>query len=100
MVDLSLDSIQQILTYQPVPGSDEYVDIVKTKATLSLGILNTASRVRDTELTKRVDDRLGQLLEELKRLEQDFGMRVLPGKSHHTDKSLSAPDESQEPSLN
>lgn len=100
LVDASLDKINEIMLYQPTPGSDEYVDIIKTQATLAMGILNTASRVRDTELAKRVDDKLTGILEEVKRVSAELGLDspVLPGRSARlSGKSPSAPAESEAP---
>lgn len=59
-------------------GSDEFVDVMKTQATLATSIVSAAIRQRDGSLAKQVDDKLNLILEELRKKELEFGVHLLP----------------------
>lgn len=71
----------EILQYEPVPGSDEFVDVLKTQATLATSIVSAAIRQRDGSLAKQVDDKLNLILEELRAKELEFGVHLLPAEA-------------------
>lgn len=79
LLDLSLDKIGELLLYESVPGSKEYVDIFKTQATLATAVVGAALRSGDRSLQRETNDKLGQILDELRAMGKEFDVPALTG---------------------
>lgn len=75
---MALDKMGDILMEEAVPGSKDHVEILKVQGTLASSIMGAAVRMGDRDLTKRLDNKLDAILDQMKEKQKAFGVTLVP----------------------